>query len=321
MLKRIIFVVILAIAMSALTVTALANQMSPTQYVYLDDNGTVTRHATNADNVERFLRYVEVKLDDRDIVDPPVETEIVTGMVITINRCKEVTIKLNNVNIKTYSVKKTVGELLEENKDVICAEYVIEGMDASTQVTDGMVIKLTTGEVIKYSKIEKINYPINYIDDNSLYMGIEVVEVPGVAGEVEVVYKEVYVDNVLTAVEEISRTPISEPVSAVVRRGTIDNIDGIKFKKAMKMVVTGYTPWDEGCTGITASGKVANFGMIAADTKILPFGTRIYVPGYGIGVVEDRGGAIKGNRLDLCYMSLAEAFKWGVRDITVYILE
>ncbi len=321
MLKRIIFVLTVAIMMSFGVVTALANQMSPTRYVYLDDNGTVTRHATNADTVERFLRYVDAELGDGDLVEPDLETELVTGMVITVHRCKAVTVKLDDVNIKIYSVKKTVGELLEENKDVLCTEYVIEGMDASTQVTDGMVIELTSSEVIKYKKIEKINYPIEYIDDNSLYMGIEVVEVPGVAGEVEVVYKEVYVDDVLVTIEEVSRTPILEPVGAVVRRGTIDNIDGIKFKKAMKMVVTGYTPWDEGCTGITASGKVADFGMIAADTKILPFGTRIYVPGYGIGVVEDRGGAIKGNRLDLCYMSLTEAFKWGVRDITVYILE
>jgi len=59
-------------------------------------------------------------------------------------------------------------------------------------------------------------------------------------------------------------------------------------------------------------------GTIAADTKFYKFGTRIYVPGYGMGVVEDRGGAIKGpTRLDLYYDSHAEAREWGRRKVRV----
>jgi hypothetical protein len=62
-------------------------------------------------------------------------------------------------------------------------------------------------------------------------------------------------------------------------------------------------------------------GTIAADTRYYPFGTRLYVPGYGYGVVEDRGGAIKGpRRLDLYYNSHRKALKWGRRhvDVTFY---
>ena len=52
--------------------------------------------------------------------------------------------------------------------------------------------------------------------------------------------------------------------------------------------------------GITASGKRAHPGTSAADTRYYPVGTVIYVPGYGYGVVEDRGGDIRGKRrLDL----------------------
>ena len=51
---------------------------------------------------------------------------------------------------------------------------------------------------------------------------------------------------------------------------------------------------------------------IAADTKYYPFGTRMYIPGWGWGVVEDRGGAIKGpNRIDLYFNSHSEALQWG----------
>lgn len=64
--------------------------------------------------------------------------------------------------------------------------------------------------------------------------------------------------------------------------------------------------------GITASGKRAKHGTIAADTTIYPFGTIMYVPGYGYGIVEDRGGDIKGaHRLDLWFSSESKAKKWG----------
>jgi hypothetical protein len=59
-------------------------------------------------------------------------------------------------------------------------------------------------------------------------------------------------------------------------------------------------------------------GTVAADTKYYPFGTRIYVPGYGWGVIEDRGGAIKGpKRLDLYYSSHNKALQWGRRNVEV----
>lgn len=63
--------------------------------------------------------------------------------------------------------------------------------------------------------------------------------------------------------------------------------------------------------GLTASGVRAKKGTIAADTSIFPFGTVMYVPGYGYGRVEDRGGDIKGYRLDLFFRSHRDALEWG----------
>ncbi|MFW5936789.1 MAG: 3D domain-containing protein [Desulfosalsimonas sp.] len=61
-------------------------------------------------------------------------------------------------------------------------------------------------------------------------------------------------------------------------------------------------------------------GTIAADTRYHAFGTRMYIPGYGYGVVEDRGSAIKGpNRLDVFYKSHHEALQWGRRKVNVTI--
>jgi 3D (Asp-Asp-Asp) domain-containing protein len=61
-------------------------------------------------------------------------------------------------------------------------------------------------------------------------------------------------------------------------------------------------------------------GTIAADTRCYPFGTRMYVPGYGWGVVEDRGSAIKGpNRVDLYFDDYDDAMNWGRRKAWVRI--
>lgn len=71
--------------------------------------------------------------------------------------------------------------------------------------------------------------------------------------------------------------------------------------------------------GITASGKTARANhTIAADTSVLPFGTEVYIDGQKY-VVEDRGGAIKGKRIDVFYGSHQEAYNHGVKYKEVYI--
>ncbi len=72
--------------------------------------------------------------------------------------------------------------------------------------------------------------------------------------------------------------------------------------------------------GITSSGVKARMGTIAADTKYYPYGTIMIIPGYGKGVVEDIGGAIKGpNRLDVYYSTRKKALKWGKQTVKVKI--
>lgn len=95
-----------------------------------------------------------------------------------------------------------------------------------------------------------------------------------------------------------------------------------------EMIVTAYTagpestgkkPGDPGY-GITASGAKVRRGAVSADPSI-PFGTRVFIPGYGPGVVLDRGGKIKGDRLDVYFENLEDALEWGVRKVTVRFYE
>ena len=69
--------------------------------------------------------------------------------------------------------------------------------------------------------------------------------------------------------------------------------------------------------GVTARGTEAHLGTVAADPKVFPFGTRLLIPGYGTGVVEDVGGAIKGKHIDVWFSSHQTALNWGRRDLKV----
>lgn len=73
--------------------------------------------------------------------------------------------------------------------------------------------------------------------------------------------------------------------------------------------------------GLTASGTRARLGTIAADTRLYPFGTVMYVPGYGYGVVEDRGGAIRGQKIDLFFRTHQQALEWGRqhKDVRIWL--
>jgi len=71
--------------------------------------------------------------------------------------------------------------------------------------------------------------------------------------------------------------------------------------------------------GITASGTKARKGTIAADTRKYPFGTIMYVEGYGYGRVEDRGGAIKGEHIDLFFRTHKQALEWGKQNKRVKV--
>jgi len=93
------------------------------------------------------------------------------------------------------------------------------------------------------------------------------------------------------------------------------------------MIVTAYCPCEKCCgrwaDGVTASGRPVTFngGRFVAADRSVPFGTMIHVPGYGTVPVLDRGGAIRGNRLDVFFPDHTQALKWGRRTLTVTIYQ
>ena len=78
---------------------------------------------------------------------------------------------------------------------------------------------------------------------------------------------------------------------------------------------------DETFVQKTASGTIPLAGRtVATDTDVIPFGTSIYVTGAGWRIAEDRGGAIRGNRIDVLKQTHQEALEWGRRrNVEVFI--
>ena len=87
--------------------------------------------------------------------------------------------------------------------------------------------------------------------------------------------------------------------------------------------ITAYCPCVKCCgktDGITASGVKAVEGVTVATDKSIPFGTKIYIDGVGERIVQDRGGAIKGNKIDLYFDDHQSALNFGRQTKQVTIL-
>ena len=104
----------------------------------------------------------------------------------------------------------------------------------------------------------------------------------------------------------------------------------VRTIKTIEMEVTAYCPCKKCCgplaQGITASGKRVSYnnGKFVAADRSIKFGTKLIIPGYaGTKPVEvtDRGGAIKGNKLDVYFDSHQEALNWGRQKLTVTVVE
>jgi 3D (Asp-Asp-Asp) domain-containing protein len=94
----------------------------------------------------------------------------------------------------------------------------------------------------------------------------------------------------------------------------------VSFKRKLSVFATSYDKYCQGCNEITATGMKAGYGVIAVDPKLIPLGSKVYVPGYGVAVAGDTGGAIKGNKIDLGFDDIRKGW-WSSRFVDIYILK
>jgi len=75
---------------------------------------------------------------------------------------------------------------------------------------------------------------------------------------------------------------------------------------------TGYS-----IRGRTATAIPTGPGVVAVDPSVIPLGTRLTIPGYGVAIAADTGGAVQGNTIDVWFPTEAQALQWGRRAVTI----
>ena len=113
----------------------------------------------------------------------------------------------------------------------------------------------------------------------------------------------------LASVQAAPPTPVSTPGAPSLPAGPASS--GVR---SLTVLATGYA-----LPGRTASGRPVGWGVVAVDPSVIPMGSRIAIPGYGMGVASDTGGAIAGARIDLWFPSVAQAHEWGSRTVTITV--
>lgn len=109
----------------------------------------------------------------------------------------------------------------------------------------------------------------------------------------------------------------------VASNSEIITIDGVSYKaRRMNVRASAYSNSPSEGGAYAFNGERLRVGHIAADFRVLPLNTKVYIPELNrICTVVDKGSAIKNNKIDIFMNSRQEALQWGIRNITIYVLE
>ena len=147
-----------------------------------------------------------------------------------------------------------------------------------------------------------------------------IAEAEGVDGEGVFTYTTTYINGEKKGTEREFKEWISEPQDHILRFGTSATGDSGETTYS-ETFVSNATAYYFGNNAHGSTGSRGHYGTCAVDPSVIPYGTRLFVEGYGIAVANDTGGAIRGTRTDLYMRSLKEAKNWGRRNVQVYILD
>ncbi len=198
-----------------------------------------------------------------------------------------------------------------------------------TPVENDMQIALDRVRNDQVIETVSLSYETKKVNTGDLYVGETKVQAEGAKGEKVNSYSVTYVNGAETKRELCSSTVTKEPENRVILVGTKVKASFKKtastptsYRKVVAMTATAYVGG-----GRTATGRKAEWGVIAVDPSVIPLGTRVYVETadgnyiYGTAVAADIGGAIKGNKIDICVNTASEANSFGRRSVNVYILD
>lgn len=285
---------------------------------------------STAETVDEFIREQNYVLGEHDKISPSKDAKLNQDTEIIVETAFPITLKDSNEEKQVWTTSITVGDLLKQ-QEIKLNELDRVEPEANTQVAEKMVVKVIRVEKVTDVVEAPIDYAVVTKKDSSLTSGKEKVVAKGEEG-LEKQYFEVILENG----KEISRKIVkkeklkdskdrivaigTKPIRTQVARG----YDG-PVEKEFYVASTAYTAYCSGCSGKTATGidlrKNPDQKVIAVDPSVIPLGTKVHVEGYGYAIAADKGGAIKGNKIDV-FIPDAEGVKnWGRRKVLIKILE
>ncbi|WP_324716344.1 3D domain-containing protein [Carboxydochorda subterranea] len=321
-----------ALFCAALAVLAWAGQavlLHPVRIVD-GDEGVVAGRVLRG-NVADALRQLGVQLREGDRTEPALGVEVHPGMTIRVQRAFDVIVTVDGQHVETLAVGGTVGELLRERAIRLGPlDEVTPALDQP--VTPGTAVRVVRVQEVTRTRREPIPFKTLRWAEPRWEKGKTGILREGREGVVEYTERLRYEDGKLVSTTVVGTRRIQEPVAQIIGVGTrivwrtLRTPAGvIRYREALPMIATAYYPGPEStgrsADGVTATGMRAGLGVVAVDPRVIPLGTRLYIPGYGLAVAGDVGGAIKGRRIDLGFNTLREALHFGRRPVTVYVLD
>lgn len=315
---------IAAVLLAAIAVASVTGFAWASKRVTVIVDGTVTEYRTQSADVASLLVEAGVRASSNDLVSPGRGTDVADGDVVVVRHAVPVTLHFGDERIQLNVVGRTVADAL-----------VAAGLDPTSGMqTDPAVdvplehdMEIRATDVFIRVAQEEVEVPFDVVvlGDPKAPDGSRKVVTAGSIGQRLRVYQVLVVGGVegprfLKAEKELV-APVAQVVSlgtkrefrqVLVSRGSARSapaptpaIQGTT--RAMRS--TSYTPWDSTCSGhiSTIRAKMrkyhvpAGWGLIATDPRVIPMGTRVYVEGYGYAVAGDTGGAIKGDKIDVCF--------------------
>lgn len=283
-------------------------------------NKVVFTHAVNG---EALLRENKIPLGEADEVVLSTE-DIEDGTIARVYRAVPVTVTYKGESKPILTAKQFVKDAVVQ-AGYNSHDYRAYG-DIAAPVTKGMTIKVGKVSRKEITEDEVVPYAIESIPDETLGQGEERVLQEGVNGRKRVKNSLISLDGQVVDKENLETTLMTEMKPLIRHVGTKETVEintGTisHYKAVYTMEATAYLPTDGDGRGITRMGTRARYGEIAVDPNVIPLGTTVYIPGYGVARAEDTGSAILGNRVDLCMLDYNECMAFGRRTVLVYILE
>ena len=311
--------------------------MSEEKEVVLSVNNNETVITTYANTLSDLLEEQSIELDDVTDSSADLRSVLYDGQKVDVEVTSDFTVLVDGKSIDVALAAESVADVVSEAGVVLGENDVVEPA-LTTRATGDMVIDIHRVTIEEEIRETELAYSVETKKDSTIVSGDKLVVQPGQTGLRRDTYRVTYRDGVLYD-EELIFTEVTDPVTDIVAVGTgtsvrpvaddsdSENESTASFSTApngrtcVKVLTCKATAYHEPEGSLTKSGTLSRVGAIAVDPSVIPLGTELYVEGYGYCVAEDTGGLIKGNRIDIYLDSEAECVNWGVRDVTVYILE